>query len=63
MPTPDIDPIQAVIAQNPNLQGPNPSLGSVATTQTPDTPGNDENGDGVTAGQTTADNHGDILGI
>jgi hypothetical protein len=32
-------------------------------TQTPDTPGNDENGDGVTGGQTTADNHGDILGI
>lgn len=31
--------------------------------QTPDTPGNDENGDGLKGGQTTADNHGDILGI
>lgn len=31
--------------------------------QTADTPGNDENGDGLKGGQATADNHGDILGI
>jgi hypothetical protein len=32
-------------------------------TQTADTPGNDENGDGLTGGQTTADNYGDVLGL
>ena len=32
-------------------------------TQQPDTPGNDENGDGVTGGQATADTTGDVLGI
>jgi hypothetical protein len=32
-------------------------------TQTPDTPGNDENGDGLKGGQTTADNLGDVLGL
>lgn len=31
--------------------------------QTPDTPGQDENGDGLTGGQTTADNFGDVLGV
>lgn len=35
----------------------------VTLTQTPDTPGKDENGDGLPGGQTTADNHGDVLGI
>lgn len=31
--------------------------------QTADTPGNDENGDGVKGGQATADAFGDILGV
>ena len=31
--------------------------------QTADTPGHDENGDGVPGGQTTADVPGDVLGI
>lgn len=31
--------------------------------QTADTPGNDENGDGLKGGQATADVPGDILGI
>lgn len=31
--------------------------------QTPDSPGNDENGDGLKGGQATADSPGDILGI
>jgi hypothetical protein len=31
--------------------------------QPADSPGKDENGDGLPGGQTTADNHGDILGI
>lgn len=35
----------------------------VELTQAPDTPGNDENKDGVPGGQTTADNHGDVLGL
>lgn len=35
----------------------------IAPSQTPDTPGNDENGDGLTGGQTTADNLGDVLGV
>jgi hypothetical protein len=34
-----------------------------APTQTPDSPGKDENGDGLTGGQTTADAFGDILGL
>lgn len=34
-----------------------------AETQAADTPGNDENGDGAKAGQTTADQHGDVLGL
>lgn len=33
------------------------------TGETPDTPGHDENGDGLTGGQTTADTFGDELGI
>lgn len=31
--------------------------------QTPDTPGNDENADGLKGGQTTADTVGDVLGV
>lgn len=31
--------------------------------QTPDTPGQDENKDGLTGGQATADVTGDILGV
>lgn len=33
------------------------------TEQTPDTPGQDENRDGLKGGQATADAHGDILGL
>jgi hypothetical protein len=33
------------------------------TEQAPDTPGNDENGDGLDGGQATADTVGDVLGI
>jgi hypothetical protein len=48
-------------AQSENIIAPAPA--DVELTQAPDTPGKDENGDGVTAGQTTADNPGDILGL
>ena len=33
------------------------------TEQTADTPGNDENGDGLEGGQATADTVGDVLGV
>ena len=41
-----------------------PDAEAPVTTETPaDTPGNDENGDGLTGGQTTADTVGDVLAI
>jgi hypothetical protein len=40
-----------------------PTEDATPVAQTPDTPGQDENGDGVTGGQTTADAKGDVLGI
>jgi hypothetical protein len=45
--------------QNPQNELPN----DVELTQQPDSPGNDENGDGLKGGQTTADNLGDVLGL
>ena len=39
------------------------AISEPVTEQIADTPGNDENGDGLTAGQTTADVHGDVLGV
>lgn len=51
-------------AEQTETANPAPGNDSGATeAQTPDTPGNDENGDGLTGGQTTADNTGDILGV
>jgi hypothetical protein len=40
-----------------------PTTPPVELPQAPDTPGNDENGDGLAGGQTTADVPGDVLGI
>jgi len=41
-----------------------PSPGAATTErQAPDTPGHDENGDGLPGGQATADVPGDVLGI
>ena len=42
--------------QDETTQAPDP-------VQTPDTPGKDENGDGLKGGQATADVPGDVLGI
>lgn len=46
-------------------QGDRPDLTKDCTCapQSADTPGQDENQDGLTGGQTTADNLGDVLGI
>jgi hypothetical protein len=49
-----IDPATPVDADVPS---------DVTLTQTADTPGNDENGDGLKGGQATANNHGDVLGL
>lgn len=40
-----------------------PVAAAPVTEQTADTPGNDENGDGIVGGQATADTVGDVLGL
>lgn len=52
----------------PGPYGTDPATGQPRTEpevtgQVADTPGNDENADGLKAGQATADSHGDVLGI
>jgi hypothetical protein len=53
----------------PGPYGTDPATGQPRTepevtgTQPADTPGNDENADGAKAGQATADQHGDVLGL
>lgn len=55
---------------NDTIEAPAPAEDQTPDTQAPDTPAPEtaepttaEDTDGLSAGQTTADNHGDVLGI
>jgi hypothetical protein len=50
-------------SQGDDVIAPLPDIMDPAVEQTADTPGHDENGDGLAGGQATADVPGDILGI
>lgn len=56
-----MDPVAATEGDSTedDVISPNPA----AEEQAADTPGNDENGDGLPGGQATADVPGDVLGI